>query len=197
MRRHHRLLATLALSGLPLASCTSPSYVAYEFRPRPLTIDVQGPGDAGFVARAVVSILGIVEDPERDPKGHLVQVRMHLENLSHEPISLDEPKWLLLSADVTDFAPPRIPQPPPELAPDGQTTVDLFFPLPVGRDLANYDLSSLNLSFGVNYLDSTILVSATFERWVIEPYAPYYYGPYYSNGTTPEVTTTVGIGFGF
>lgn len=205
MRSPKALLCSLALAALPLASCTSPTYVAYEFRPRPLTVDVQGPGDSGIVARAVVSVLGIVADTERDPKGHLVQVRMHLENLAREPISLDEPRWLLLSADVREFDPPRIPVPPAELAPQGQATVDLFFPVPAGHDIATYDLSNLNLRFGVNYQNATIVVSATFERWEIDPYphyyygpySPYYYGPYAAYYPGTEVRTTIGVGIGF
>lgn len=180
-----------ALAILALASaCESPSYV---FRPRPLVVDVAAPEGGSYVARAVLVVLGARPGDAATGRLDEMVLRLSLENLSDEPIGLDPSLWRLVSADLGAFGAPRVePDPLPSVLPKGDLFAELSFPVLPGTSLDQYDLAGLSLRFGVLHRNATIVVSASFERWLRAPYDPYWYD--YAYGPPYGGTVVVGAG---
>lgn len=183
------LVACLALLA---AACTStPRYV---FMPRPLTVDIQWPEGSTIVARAVIAVVGLRGGDAREGLPDEMMLRLSLENLSEDPIGLDPGAWKLMSADLRAFGPATVePADDTAILPGGEKTVELYFPVPAGTPLDAYDLSGLNLRFGVRYRTGTIVSSATFERWVRTSYDPYGYAYPYASPYGAHVTIGTGI----
>lgn len=175
----------LLLSLLLLAGCTStPRYV---FMPRPLTVDIPAPGNSAIIARAVVAVVGLRDGGKSEPDDMVL--RLSLENLSADPVGLDPTTWKLMSADLRAFGPPVVePGDDAAVLPGRERTVELYFPVPPGAELSAWDLSGLNLRFGVRYRTATVVSSATFERWVRSDYDPYGYAYPYATPVSGNVT---------
>jgi hypothetical protein len=160
-----------------------PRWYDYGFSPTPNETQVQSPEDGGVQLRVLTTILGISRGD--DGKPDRVEARMRIENLGTTTVQLLTDKLALYSADLQVFGAPEVlpPQVPPVPA-GGNTTIDLAFPLPDGRNPEQMNLRGLQLSWTVQYGDQHVTSGASFTRtdWRA-PYDDY-----------PRVH--VGVGFG-
>jgi hypothetical protein len=190
-------MRTLLLAALALLAASCSSTPRYIFMPRPLTVDIQWPETGEIVARAVIAVAGLREGSAKEGLPDEMMLRLSLENLSDDPIGLEPGVWKLMSADLRPFGPATVePADDNAILPGGEKTVELYFPVPEGAELDAYDLSGLNLRFGVRYRTGTIVSSATFERWVRTSYDPYGYAYPYASPYGANVSFGAGITIG-
>jgi hypothetical protein len=161
-------LASIAL--LALASCST--YYDVRYVPAPLETRV---GDGGeTVARSLVTVLGVRKADSSTGEPARVEMRMRVENLGTAPLAVEAESFELVAANLAAFEPGRLaPAPASELARNEVAEFDLWFAVPQGRAIEQFDLSGINLRWAVRFGNRRVYTGASFQR--VWP-GPYYYG---------------------
>lgn len=184
--------APLAALLLVAAACTS-TRLALEFTPAPAEVVVASE-DGAPLARVLATVVEARRhdgDPDRPFELHL---RVRLENLGGEDLSLDVEELLLLDAGLVPFGTPRARdptrgEPATRVPPDGVAVVDLLVPFPRDREPADLDLEGLNLRWTLRVDGRARVGSVAFTRVRRERgrddarfHGSYWYGPHYGPG---------------
>ncbi len=178
------LLAALALAPLALAplggACTS-TYHSARFVPAPLEVPLLAEGDQAGQARALLSVRGIRRAAKGRPTE--VEIKLRVENMGTQPISIEGTQWELVDSDLNAFGPVRL-EPPQETAigPDEKRTFLAYFPVAPDKRIDDYSLGGFNLRLVIGLGERVISTGVAFERAasVDGYYAPFYYpDPFY------------------
>jgi hypothetical protein len=163
MTRPH-LLALLLLPTL--AACASRSW-RFQFDPSPHQVEIQPETVAQVRARALTTVLRGEVRREDDARITELHLRLLIENLGTETVSLTTEGMRLVGSDLVGYGAPRIvPEPGTGIRPGAAGTFELYFAYPKGMQLSAPELDGLNLTWSLEYPTGVADVSQSFvRRW--------------------------------
>jgi hypothetical protein len=174
MRRFALLSVLVMLAGE--AGC-SVYYTDYDYSPRPhetqlLARSEGNDGKGGrdsVLARVLTTVIGVQRPSDATGDRPRVHMRILIENLTDQPMTLDATQCQLTTADLQALTPIVEPSPTPDIPPHGRGQANLYYPLSGSVDEVN--LGGLNFRWSVKVNGLEVTRSSTFER-IIPYYAP-------------------------
>lgn len=147
------LLATLALG----ASCGG----GYRYRHWTNPVEILAPeNDPAPDVRVLISLRGADVFLEGGPLE--MHVRLRVDNRGERALVLVGEEFGLFSADLVAFGPARF-EPAEDVAPGAGRLYDLYFEFP-SSPRGSFDLSAVNLAFGLDDGERLFRMTATFGR---------------------------------
>lgn len=172
----HRGLIPLALL-LFATGCHSTWYGA-QFAPVANEVRV-ATDDARGQARALVSVRGVRRTDSKTGEAARVELYMRLENLGAVAFHIQQQSLELLSGELIPFASAAIhSEDPPRVEPGAAANLDLYFPMPPGREPDEVDFRALNLRFTIDFEGEVVTTGVQFERRYYEPRSRFVFGSY-------------------
>lgn len=158
----------LAIGAALLCGC-APAYYVHQWRPETVESLTEVDGKPRARVRTNVSILGIRKPDLEAGTVAQAEVRLLVENLGYEPLTLSAGSIALTSADLQSFGYARVTPDPVPLDLFESEEYHVVFPLPEGGQPWNYDLSSVTFTWACDFDGELVRKRAVFRYFESYP----------------------------
>ena len=160
---------TAALLALALGACATSTWYSIHYAPSIVEVPLSADSVPGSQVRALATVLGVARAGDGRPDR--VHVSLRIENLGTVEARVPADGFGLVGGDLAAFEPARLRGEAPTVPPGQSALVEVWFPLPAGRNVDLVAWNGLNLRFAVEFQGTRVTTGATFTRldW------PYWY----------------------